>query len=51
MALNPQSKTTNMPETILDKVVYYSQLSLFGVLLSIITIAVIVSLTNKIKSK
>jgi hypothetical protein len=51
MALNPQSKTTNMPETILDKVVYYSQLSLFGVMLSIITVAVIVSLTNKIKSK
>jgi hypothetical protein len=40
-----------MTETILDKVVYCTQLLLFGVLLSIITVAVIVSLTNKIKSK
>jgi hypothetical protein len=51
MALNPQSKTTNMTEAILDKVVYCTQLLLFGVLLSIITVAVIISLTNKIKSK
>ena len=40
-----------MPETILDKVIYYSQVSLFGLLLSIITIAVILSLKNKIKFK
>lgn len=40
-----------MPETFLDNAVYYTQLSLFGVVLSLLTVAVILSLTNKNKSK
>lgn len=40
-----------MPQTILDKTIYYTQLSLFGLFLSIVMIAAILSLTNKNKSK
>ena len=40
-----------MPETLLEKTIYYSQISLFGLMLSIVTISVILSIINKIKSK
>jgi len=40
-----------MLETSLDFIVYYSQLSLFGLFLSSIAVAVILSIKNKIKLK
>lgn len=40
-----------MPQTILEKTIYWTQMSLFGLFLSIITIAVILSITFKKKLK
>ena len=40
-----------MPQTILEKTIFWAQMSLFGLFVSIITIAVILSLTNKKESK
>lgn len=40
-----------MPQTILEKLVFWTQVSLFGIFISLITIAVILSSTFKKKLK
>ena len=40
-----------MPQTFLEKLVYFTQMFLFGVVISLLTIATILSITFKKKSK